>query len=91
MGVMYSDDVVKDYADEHYKFLNEPHLYTPIDGETFDELIKRVKIDLDDIVNENKVGNILLVTHAVVIKAIYAIIKEYELKDFWNSPFIKNT
>ena len=88
---MYNDDVLKDYKDEHYKFWNEPHLYIPTDGETFDELIKRVKITLDDIVDKNKGENILLVTHAIVIKAIYAIIKGYELKDFWNPPFIKNT
>ncbi|MGL6108451.1 histidine phosphatase family protein [Romboutsia sp.] len=88
---MYNEEIVRDYADEHYKFWNEPHLYKSIDGETFEELIKRVKITLDDIINQNKGVNILLVTHAIVIKAIYAIIKDYELKSFWNPPFINNT
>lgn len=88
---MHSDDVVRDYEDEHYKLWNEPHLYTPIGGETFEELIKRVKIALNDIINQNKGENILLVTHTVVIKAIYAIVKGYEIKDFWNPPYIKNT
>lgn len=88
---MHSDDVIREYKDEHYKFWNEPHLYTPIDGETFEELIKRVKITLNDITNQNKGENILLVTHTIVIKAIYTIVKDYELKDFWNPPYIKNT
>lgn len=88
---MHSDDVVRDYKEEHYKFWNEPHLYTPIGGETFEVLIKRVKIALSDIINQNKGENILLVTHTVVIKAIYAIVKGYEIKDFWNPPYIKNT
>lgn len=88
---MHNDDVLKDYADQHYKFWNEPHLYTSIGGETFDELIKRIKIILNDIKNQNKGESILLITHAIVIKAIYAIIKGYELKDFWNPPYIKNT
>lgn len=88
---MHSDDVVRDYEDGHYKFWNEPHLYTPIGGETFESLINRVKIALSDIINQNKGENILLVTHTVVIKAIYAIVKDYEIKDFWNPPYIKNT
>lgn len=88
---MHSDDVVRDYEKEHYKFWNEPHLYTPIGGETFESLINRIKIALSDIISQNKGENILLVTHTVVIKAIYAIVKDYEIKDFWNPPYIKNT
>lgn len=88
---MYRDEVVRDYKDEYHRFWNEPHLYTPSGGETFEELVKRVKVTLNDIVSQNKGEIILLVTHTIVIKAIYAIIKEYELKDFWNPPYIKNT
>jgi broad specificity phosphatase PhoE len=88
---MHSDDVTREYKDEHYRFWNEPHLYKPIGGETFEELIKRVKITLNDITNQNKGENILLVTHTIVIKAIYTIVKDYELKDFWNPPYINNT
>ncbi|WP_250674746.1 histidine phosphatase family protein [Paraclostridium ghonii] len=88
---MYSDDVAREYENEYYKFWNEPHLYTSTGGETFEELIKRVKITLNDITNQNKGEDILLVTHSIIIKAIYSIIKKYELKDFWNPPYIKNT
>lgn len=88
---MYSDNIEREYKEEYYKFWNEPHLYTSINGETFNELIKRVKFTLEDIINENKGENILVVTHSIVIKAIYAIIKEYEGNEFWNPPYIKNT
>ena len=88
---MHSYNVRREYKDEYYKFWNEPHLYKPIGGETFEELIKRVKNTLNDIINKKKGENILLVTHAIFIKAIYAIINDYELKDFWNPPYIKNT
>lgn len=88
---MHSDDIVKAYGAEHYKFWNEPHLYTPIDGETFEAFLKRIQNALNDIINQNKGENILLVTHAVVIKAIYTIVKGYKLKDFWNPPYINNT
>lgn len=88
---MHSYNVRREYKDEYYKFWNEPHLYKPIGGETFEELIKRAKNTLNDIINKKKGENILLVTHAIFIKAIYAIINDYELKDFWNPPYIKNT
>lgn len=88
---MHSDNIEIEYKEEYYKFWNEPHLYTSINGETFNELMGRVKIALDEIINKNKDGNILLVTHSIVIKAIYAIIKEYKLNEFWNPPYIKNT
>lgn len=88
---MQSDYIEREYGDEYYKFWKEPHLYTSIDGESFNEVIKRVKVALDDIINQNKGENILLVTHSIVIKAIYAIVKGYELKEFWNPPYIKNT
>ncbi len=88
---MLNDYVIETYKEEHYKFWNEPHLFVPNGGEYFEELINRVKITLNDIAKANKGENILIVTHTIVIKAIYSIIKGYELKDFWNPPFIKNT
>ena len=60
---MHSDDIIREYNDERYKFWNEPNLYKPIGGETFEEFIKRIKITLNDITNQNKGENILLVTH----------------------------
>lgn len=88
---MHSDEVMRDYKDEHYRFWNEPHIYTPNGGETFYELIKRVEKTLQDIINKNKGENILIVTHTIIIKAIYSILKKYEVKDFWNPPYINNT
>ena len=35
--------------------------------------------------------NILLVTHTCVIKSILSMVNNYELKDFWNPPFIYAT
>ncbi len=88
---MHREEVINDYKDEHHRFWNEPHLYQPNGGETFDELIKRTENTLNDIISKNNGENILLVTHTIVIKAIYAILKKYEVKDFWNPPYIKNT
>lgn len=88
---MHSNDVIKEYKEEYYRFWNEPHLYKPNGGETFDELIKRVDNVLIDLASQKKGETILIVTHTIVIKAIYAILKRYEVKDFWNPPYINNT
>ena len=84
--------VEEQYGDESFLFWNQPHLYSTIkDGESFEELFTRAKIALKDIVESSQgCKNILVVSHAVVIKAMYAIIKDLPLEDFWTPPFLYN-
>lgn len=88
---MENDVVLELYGEEHYNYWNKPHLYEPNDGESFDELFKRVEIALKYIIENAKGDNVLIVSHAIAIKAIYSIIRKYELQDFWNMPFIEGT
>lgn len=79
------------YSEERFNFWNKPHLYKPIDGESFQELFNRVGEIFNSIIMENSYENILIVSHAVVIKAIYAIVKKIPLEDFWSHPFMYDT
>lgn len=79
------------YSEERFNFWNKPHLYKPIDGESFQELFNRVGEIFNSIIMENSYENILIVSHAVVIKAIYAIVKKIPLEDFWSPPFMYDT
>jgi len=79
------------YPSQQFNFWNKPHLYESVDGESFEELIQRVKKVLFDIINNTSGENILIVTHTAVIKAIYSIIKNYSLEDFWSKPFMYDT
>lgn len=90
-GIEHS--IVKElYPDHHFNLWNNPHFYEPIDGESFEVLFDRVKKTLNDIIDNNNYGdNILIVSHAVVIKTIYSIIKNISLENFWNPPFIHGT
>lgn len=36
-------------------------------------------------------NNVLVVTHAVVLKVLYSIIRNFDLKDLWKPPFMKDT
>lgn len=89
---MEHEKVKELYTEQQYNFWNKPHLYDPITGERFDELIDRVKKALNYIIINNTTGgNVLIVSHTVVIKAIYAMLKKYLLEDFWNPPFMYDT
>lgn len=88
---MEQDMIKKLHPTEYFNFWNKPHLYNPIEGESFDELFERVKSVLNQISNNSENKNILVVSHAVVIKVIYAIIKKYPLEELWGPPFLQGT
>jgi broad specificity phosphatase PhoE len=79
------------HYEQYTSFYERPHLYKPQEnGESFEGLLMRVKKAWDEILEAGG-NNILIVTHAVVLKTLYTIIKKLELKDIWNLPFIKDT
>lgn len=88
---MDKDRVLELYGKEHYNYWNRPHIYAPSDGETFQELFKRVESTLKFIIENCDDENILIVSHAITIKAMYYIIQKYKLEDFWDIPFIEAT
>lgn len=88
---MEHEKVEELYPIQRSNFWNEPHLYQPVDGESFEELFSRVRKALYEIINNAPGENILVVSHTVVIKAIYAIVKNYSLEDFWSPPFLYDT
>lgn len=79
------------YGEENHNFWNNPEEYTPNGGETFEELFIRIKNSLDYISNYSKDGNVLVVSHGISIKAIFAIIYKINLKDFWKDTYVNGT
>lgn len=79
------------YPEQKYNLWNKPHLYEPVGGETYPELLTRAKSVLEEFINENKYGNVLIVSHAIFIKAVYAVVRKYALEDFCNTPFMNDT
>ncbi|WMM25510.1 histidine phosphatase family protein [Tissierella sp. MB52-C2] len=88
---MEHDRIKELYPIEHFNFWNKPHLYNQIEGESFNELFERVNDVLNQIISNSSLENVLIVSHAVVIKAIYAIIKKYPLEELWTPPFLQGT
>lgn len=80
------------YPTVYDHFWHKPHLYTPIDGESFEQLFDRVRKALKNIVeNSRGSSHVLIVAHAVVIKAIFAIVKNLPLEEFWHPPYMHDT
>lgn len=89
-GMLYTD-VEKLWPEEHNNFWNFPHLYKPVGGETFSQVIDRVGKEIERIITWYKGKNILIVTHAIALKGIIAYIEKKDLKDFWSGAFMYPT
>ncbi len=79
------------YPEQWFNFWNQPDKYQPENGETFEEFLRRIRNVLHDIFKNTSAENILIVTHAAVIKAICSIVKNDPLKNFWDPPFMNDT
>ncbi|MGE5676975.1 MAG: histidine phosphatase family protein [Pseudomonadota bacterium] len=84
-------EVVSLYPEQKHNFWHKPHLYVPVDGESYQELIERVAAVLKEITEDKTSQNVLVVTHAAVIKALYSIIKSIPLEGFWGEPYMYDT
>lgn len=82
---------IEAYAAENYNaFWHSPEKYVPEDRESFESVIQRASSVLEAMA-ENESEDVLLVTHAVLLKSMYAYIYQKQLSDFWTGPFMNAT
>jgi broad specificity phosphatase PhoE len=79
------------YQTQFEAFWNAPHQYTSVEGETFEETRARASQVLNRIKREYESGNILIVTHSVVIKCLYSFFKNSPIETLWDPPYIHDT
>lgn len=84
-------DIENNWADEQKNFWNFPHLYKPIGGETYSQVLDRTSREIEKIISKHEEKNVLIVTHAVILKAIIAYIENKDLKGFWSGAFMNST
>jgi probable phosphoglycerate mutase len=85
------EEVAAIYPDFKTHFWENPHLYKAKSGEDFFNVKERVVKVLEDIIKDNPEGNILIVTHGVVLKTIHAYFKNLPMERLWDPPFIYDT
>jgi len=84
-------EIERIWTEEQRSFWNSPHLYKPVGGETFSEVLDRASGEVEKIISKYEGKNILIVTHAVVLKALITYFENKDLKDFWSGAFMHST
>ncbi|MEH7495801.1 histidine phosphatase family protein [Neobacillus niacini] len=79
------------YQIQYESYWNAPHKYTSVGGETFEETRARAIQVLDRIKRDYKSGNILIVTHSVVIKCLYLFFRNTSIETLWDPPYMHDT
>jgi broad specificity phosphatase PhoE len=74
-----------------HAFWNAPHTYEVLKGENFSAVQRRAIEVIDHIQTSHLNGNILIVTHTVVIKCLLAYFKNLPLEKLWEPPYIHDT
>lgn len=85
------EEIKQIYPEFGSHFWENPHLYKAKSGEDFYQVRERVLKVLDRIMSENTEGNILIVTHGVVLKTFHAYFKNLPMERLWDPPFIYDT
>lgn len=81
-----------DYKDMYFNYFQKPEAYIPVaGGERFEDILRRAELFLDRVKSEHTDDEAALaVTHGVFIKAIFNVIKNRSIKEFWERPFVTN-
>ncbi len=87
-----SPDSLKTMHPNVYKSLwtNAPG-YVPVDGETFEQVLTRVTRGIKQIVSDNPKGNVLLVTHGMIVQILLVHMKGLPLSRLWDRPVVNPT
>lgn len=87
------EEFEKNYSIEYHNFWNNAEKYDPTayNGESYEEVLDRVRVGLNKLVQENSDGNILVISHGVTLKALFNIINEKGIDEFSKQPVPENT
>nr|WP_295972836.1 histidine phosphatase family protein [uncultured Bacillus sp.] len=88
---MTKGEIRMQYPNEYDWFMTRPELYQIAGAETFFDMRKRADDFLSDMTNGTLDGNILIVSHGLLIKSLFTIFKEIDVKDIWKEPTVEGT
>ena len=85
------EEVEAEYPEDFKIFWETPHLYDRNSGETFEHVRKRAIRALEHIIEENKEGTVLIVTHSIFLRVLMTYIKDIPLSDVFKATPPGNT
>lgn len=79
-------------AEMYRNYFRHPEKYVPVSGgEGFADIVKRAEHFLAKLREEHEDGDSLMaITHGTLIKALFAVVKNLSLEDFWEKPHVTN-
>lgn len=72
-------------------YWNRPESYESAGGESFYDVANRVASFLEDLEKTSSEGSVLIITHAVAVKALYMLCRNAAVERIWDPPFIHGT
>ncbi len=88
---MTKAEIQLQYPIEYEWFMTRPERYQNAGAETFFDMENRARDFLSELQNGTLHGNILVVTHGLLIKTLFAIFKGIEIKDIWREQTVAGT
>ena len=86
-------EINEGYLNKFSSLWDSPHTYDhiPHRGESLNDFIDRVENVMAEILRTNDFGNVLIVTHAVVLATIVAYFKKASIENLWDLPYVHGT
>lgn len=81
-GLTYKE-IEERYPREHKLWIEDWLNFAPKNGESYITMSNRVFRFMDELLNEDEVENILLVTHSGVMRALYCYVMNKNIDLFW--------
>jgi broad specificity phosphatase PhoE len=88
---MTQDEIKELNGMQHDYFWNNPSLYQNDTGESFDNVKDRIEAFIHEILQKYESGNILILTHGVVIKMVQIIGRQLGMDQLWKTTYIEGT
>ncbi|WP_139905745.1 histidine phosphatase family protein [Clostridium thermarum] len=88
---MTFDVIRKEYKEQYDTFWNTPHLLKDFPGESFEQLKLRGVSAVNKIISENEGKDILIVGHALIVKAIMSHFENLPIEKLLDNRFIQPT
>lgn len=81
------------YPESFYNLWHHADLYdpSPFDGESFENMLVRGRGFLDSLKNEQDGSSILIISHGMILKVLFALMWKHDLSQFWEDPVPLNT
>ena len=81
---MLVEEVKEKFSEDFNKWIEEPHKVEFPEGETLEEVYRRVKDFLEEVKFKHNGETIAVVSHTVPIRCMYCALLEVDLSKFWS-------